>query len=258
MKGYVFTSPINGNFIPQRVQNLAISNYAAKNGIKLLQSIFEYDFPGTFRVLYEDMRNDENHYGYIFFSIQILFIKESVRTKLINQLLKQGELHFALENLSFTRETVNNLCRLLDINKYEEQTKLYEKRLVETCMEDKRTSIGESKLKIVKKEGLFTRYIVEYLSDDKQEIFNSISFYLQLLYGFDINFVIKRVCEDYSAKENCKTPFGLLSLSHKFIDLGELEKSFTGIGLNYKELVLFYTGFSASISADFPEKNSGP
>ena len=62
-----------------------------------------------------------------FFSIQILFIKESVRTKLINQLLKQGELHFALENLSFTRETVNNLCQLLDINKYEEQTKLYEK-----------------------------------------------------------------------------------------------------------------------------------
>ena len=41
-RGYIFSNPINGNFIPQRVQNLVIKDYATRNKLFYKLSATEY------------------------------------------------------------------------------------------------------------------------------------------------------------------------------------------------------------------------
>ena len=104
-RGYVFSRAINGNMIPQRVQNLVLRTYAQKAGILYLLSATEYHMPGSFMMLeslYPDLKTLE---GLLFYSISMLPEKRAQRQKLYAALFKNGcGLRFALEELVIAKK----------------------------------------------------------------------------------------------------------------------------------------------------------
>lgn len=100
-RGYIFSRAINGQMIPQRVQNLVLRTYAEKNGLLYLLSATEYHMPGSFMMLeslYEDLPRLE---GLLFYSLSMLPEKREGRLRLFKKARKAGcGLRFALEELT--------------------------------------------------------------------------------------------------------------------------------------------------------------
>lgn len=100
-RGYVSSRAINGQLIPQRVQNLVMRTYAGKTGIQYLLSATEYHIPGSFMMLeslYDGLAGLE---GLLFYSMHQLPEKPADRRRLYATLRKAGSgLRFALEELS--------------------------------------------------------------------------------------------------------------------------------------------------------------
>jgi sporadic carbohydrate cluster protein (TIGR04323 family) len=105
-RGYVFSRPINGSMIPQRVQNLVLRTYAQKSGILYLLSATEYHMPGSFMMLesqYPDLKRLE---GLLFYSLNMLPEKREQRRRLFDAILKaRCGLRFALEELHISDKT---------------------------------------------------------------------------------------------------------------------------------------------------------
>ena len=99
-RGYVSSREINGQLIPQRVQNLVLRTYAEKAGIRYLLSATEYHIPGSFMMLeslYAGLRGLE---GLLFYSMYQLPETAAARRELYATLSKAGcGLRFALEEL---------------------------------------------------------------------------------------------------------------------------------------------------------------
>lgn len=99
-RGYVFSREINGQLIPQRVQNLVMRTYAEKAGIQYLLSAVEYHIPSSFMMLeslYGELSGLE---GLLFYSMHQLPETAAARRKLYATLRKAGcGLRFALEEL---------------------------------------------------------------------------------------------------------------------------------------------------------------
>ena len=51
-RGYIFSRDINGNFIPQRVQNLVIKDFAARNDLFFKLSSTEYIMKDTYLMMF--------------------------------------------------------------------------------------------------------------------------------------------------------------------------------------------------------------
>jgi sporadic carbohydrate cluster protein (TIGR04323 family) len=99
-KGYVFGRGINGQLIPQRVQNLVIRNYSEKMSIVLLSSVYEYYMDHCYMMLNAVMHELHDLGGLIFYSTHMLPPSHSMRKELYDILFQQEKtLHFALEEL---------------------------------------------------------------------------------------------------------------------------------------------------------------
>jgi len=102
-RGYIFSREINGQMIPQRVQNLVLRSYAQKNGLLYLLSATEYHMHGSFMMLeslYEALPGLE---GLLFYSLSMLPEKREDRLRLYQKARKAGcGIRFALEELSLT------------------------------------------------------------------------------------------------------------------------------------------------------------
>lgn len=100
-RGYIFSRPINGQMIPQRVQNLILRSYAEKNGLLYLLSATEYHIPGSFMMLeslYPELRGLE---GLLFYSVSMLPERRAARRELYtNAFTAKAGLRFALEELA--------------------------------------------------------------------------------------------------------------------------------------------------------------
>lgn len=122
-RGYVFSRPINGHTIPQRVQNLVLRTYAEKSGTLYLLSATEYHIPGSYMMLeslYKDLPGVE---GLLFYSLSMLPETKAQRRRLYAAVLGAGcGLRFALEELSAASEAELQLledvfaCRRLSAN----------------------------------------------------------------------------------------------------------------------------------------------
>jgi sporadic carbohydrate cluster protein (TIGR04323 family) len=99
-RGYIFSRPIAGQNIPQRVQNLVLRTYAERQGIRFLLSAVEYRMQGSFMMLeslYDALPELE---GLLFYSINMLPETRAARGKLYAAALGRGaRLRFALEEL---------------------------------------------------------------------------------------------------------------------------------------------------------------
>lgn len=103
-RGYIFSREINGQMIPQRVQNLVLREYARKSGLRYLLSATEYHMPGSFMMLeslYPSLKELE---GLLFYSLSMLPESKAGRQKLYAALAKHRcGMRFALEELTYSK-----------------------------------------------------------------------------------------------------------------------------------------------------------
>ena len=113
-QGYVASRSIQGNTIPQHVQNIVIRDYCQKRGMPYLLSGTEYAIPGCFLILNQIMGNLGSLDGVVMYSMFQLPEDSSARSRIYSKFLDNGKsLHFAVEGLSLHRE--DEVTRLDDI-----------------------------------------------------------------------------------------------------------------------------------------------
>jgi sporadic carbohydrate cluster protein (TIGR04323 family) len=119
-RGYISSRAREGNFIPQRVQNLVIRNYAQSKGMPFLLSATEYYMDNCYMMLNALLEEVENIAGIIFYSVKLLPTDLTQRRNIYSAVLsKGGGLHFALEELAIVQENDTGLiediiaCKLL-------------------------------------------------------------------------------------------------------------------------------------------------
>jgi len=99
-RGYIFSRSINKNFIPQRVQNLVIRDFAARKKIFFKLSLTEYNMKNCYIMLNSLIKDINKIDGIIFYSIEMLPTDKKEALKLIDLFLKKKKsLYFALEEL---------------------------------------------------------------------------------------------------------------------------------------------------------------
>lgn len=110
-KGYLFSRPILGSFIPQRVQNLVVRTYARRKSFDFQFSAVEYAMQNCFSILRAELQSLQCYDGVIFFSVHMLPSNRAERTAILHEFLAQDkQLHFALEELSVIhQEDVSSL-----------------------------------------------------------------------------------------------------------------------------------------------------
>ena len=99
-RGYIFSRSINKNFIPQRVQNLVIRDFAYRKKIFFKLSLTEYNMKNCYIMLNTFLKDINKIDGIIFYSIEMLPTDKKEALKLIDLFLKKKKsLYFALEEL---------------------------------------------------------------------------------------------------------------------------------------------------------------
>lgn len=127
-RGYIFSNPINGNFIPQRVQNLVIKDYATRNKLFYKLSATEYKSKKQIHLI-SVLKKINQIDGMIFYSIFMLPKETIMRKKIYKKfILKNKYLHFALEELVIKNENdIKIIEEIFLINKgiYENKKKIF-------------------------------------------------------------------------------------------------------------------------------------
>lgn len=104
-RGYIFSRPIDGQMIPQRVQGLVIRTYVEKNKKELILSGTEYLMDNCFMMLKKLKDELEIYEALVFYSIFMLPSNKSDRFDLYQKLFSnKTELHFALEEIVIKSE----------------------------------------------------------------------------------------------------------------------------------------------------------
>ena len=113
-RGYIFSREINDNFIPQRVQNLIIRDFALRNKIFFKLSSTEYNMKNSYTMLNSLIQDYLKIDGIIFYSIEMLPNDK----KFINNLMKtfvekKKKIYFALEEIKVSNK--NDIKKIIEI-----------------------------------------------------------------------------------------------------------------------------------------------
>ncbi len=112
-RGYIFSREINGNFIPQRVQNLVIKDFAERKKLFYKLSLTEYIMKNSYFMLNAVLLNLKSLDGLIFYSWEMLPEKFEIRYKILKRLINNNKIiYFALEELE-----VKNIKKLKELEK---------------------------------------------------------------------------------------------------------------------------------------------
>ena len=79
-RGYIFSRKIDGNFIPQRVQNLVIKDFATRKGL-FLNLCNRVQMENCYLMLKSVLKNIKSIDGVIFYSVFMLPEKNEERKK---------------------------------------------------------------------------------------------------------------------------------------------------------------------------------
>ena len=113
-RGYIFSRKINGNFIPQRVQNLVIRDFALKKKIFFKLSSTEYNMENCYIMLNSLIKDINKIDGIIFYSIEMLADEKKKTLKLIDFFIKKKKtIFFAVEELKLSSK--NDLKKIKEI-----------------------------------------------------------------------------------------------------------------------------------------------
>lgn len=116
-RGYIFSRKIEGNFIPQRVQNLVIKDFAARKNLFFKLSATEYKMENCFLMLNSTLKSLKSIEGMIFYSLFMLPENNLDRNKIMKIFIKKKKkLFFALEEISISSnddiKKINNIFKL--------------------------------------------------------------------------------------------------------------------------------------------------
>lgn len=99
-RGYVSSRPIDGDRVPQRLQNLAIRDYAHRRNLMFKLSATEWAMPDCFLMLEQVVSDLPELDGVILYSLAQLPDDPVKRSHLLDAFLaKAAPLHAALENV---------------------------------------------------------------------------------------------------------------------------------------------------------------
>ena len=128
-RGYIFSRKIYGNFIPQRVQNLVIREFANRKDIMFKLSSTEYNMKNSYIMLNSLLDDYIFIEGVIFYSIEQLLDDKKICLKIIKFLLnKKKIIFFALEELKISNiSEFEKLNEILFIKKNAMNKKLFSK-----------------------------------------------------------------------------------------------------------------------------------
>ena len=114
-RGYIFSRSIAGNFIPQRVQNLVIRDFADRFGVFFKLSSTEYNMDNCFLMLNSILKNINSIDGVIFYSIEMLIEKKDLNNFLKLFIKKNKLIYFALEEIKI--KSINDIKKIKKILK---------------------------------------------------------------------------------------------------------------------------------------------
>lgn len=119
-RGYIFSRNINGNFIPQRVQNLVIRDFADRKKIFFKLSSTEYNMKNCYTMLNSLIKDINKIDGIIFYSIEMLPEDKKKALKLIDFIInKKKTLYFAVEEFKISsKKDLKKIKEILLIKKY--------------------------------------------------------------------------------------------------------------------------------------------
>lgn len=121
-RGYIFSRKVDGNFIPQRVQNLVIKDYADRNNLFFKLSATEYKMDNSFLMLENVLKEIKKIEGMIFYSIFMLPKKNEKRENILKLFINnKKKLFFALEEFKLSNE--KDLKKINAIFKIKNNTK---------------------------------------------------------------------------------------------------------------------------------------
>jgi sporadic carbohydrate cluster protein (TIGR04323 family) len=116
-RGYIFSREINGNFIPQRVQNLVIKDFASRNNLFFKLSSTEYimqDCYAMMNALLDDLKKIQGMLPESKFE-RINFIKKVLQKKCIIffaleeiEIKKKKDIFFVEDLMHFKRISMTN------------------------------------------------------------------------------------------------------------------------------------------------------
>ena len=123
-RGYIFSKSIDGNFIPQRVQNLVVKDYAIRKKLYFKLSATEYKTKKQLH-LFSVLKKIKIIEGMIFYSLFMLPVNSIDRNKIYKTFIdNKKELHFALEEMTIkTSNDVNAIEEIFLIKKKLKDTK---------------------------------------------------------------------------------------------------------------------------------------
>jgi sporadic carbohydrate cluster protein (TIGR04323 family) len=118
-RGYIFSRKIDGNFIPQRVQNLVIKDYCQRKKLFFKLSATEYKMEHCYLMLNSVLKDIKKINGIIFYSLFMLPEEKKDRDNLIIKILKKNkEIHFAVEEIEIKSiKNIKDLNNILMIRK---------------------------------------------------------------------------------------------------------------------------------------------
>ena len=118
-RGYIFSRKIDGNFIPQRVQNLVIKDYCQRKKLFFKLSATEYKMEHCYLMLNSVLKDLKKINGIIFYSLFMLPEEKKDRDNLILKILKKNKtIHFALEEIEIKSiKNIKDLNNILNIRK---------------------------------------------------------------------------------------------------------------------------------------------
>lgn len=99
-RGYIFSRRIEGNLIPQRVQNLVIKDYCERHKLFFKLSATEYKMENCYLMLKSVLKNLNSIDGIVFYSIFMLPNLKKERLSIFKSILKKKKvIKFALEEI---------------------------------------------------------------------------------------------------------------------------------------------------------------
>jgi sporadic carbohydrate cluster protein (TIGR04323 family) len=105
-RGYIASRPIQGNRVPQAVQNLVIRDYAKRHGLVYLLSATELMMPNCFMALTQALDELPRIGGLILYSLFMLPDRPGPRREIYQRVLEAGaELHAAVESMRLAAPT---------------------------------------------------------------------------------------------------------------------------------------------------------
>tara|TARA_B100002051_G_C16144828_1_gene350731 strand:- start:2 stop:466 length:465 start_codon:yes stop_codon:yes gene_type:complete len=118
-RGYIFTRKINGSFIPHRVQNLVIKDFAKRKNFFFKLSLTEYAMEGSYVTLGALLKEVKKLEGVIFYSYEMLFDNLNFCKDILLKIVKNKKsVHFALEEIHIKNNIdIKNLLKIIQIKK---------------------------------------------------------------------------------------------------------------------------------------------